>query len=826
MKFFIKEVSMQAIHVKKELLWSGIFALGFATVVAINTPSINQTFATPEVIYDFYSSTDAGLTTNVAVTTNWVLNDANSPGHSMTISIGKNTAVPPNDVRIGHTNSTTLTGINPGEFSYGSPSLLSLATKTNLTSNKRLYGIRMNADMDLTNFASMVVTWAWETGGDNSLYSGFLAYSTGGASESWSTLGSLKQSMALASAGQLTYTDTSTLTGLSQVRFALIFGSEVSKSAMKNVSLSVSGSLRAMLNAVDDAGFLHIGRYQVDEPFIFSDFTFHAHYLYRPSGDMDVKTGLDEGVSLSLSNTFSPLISSGHTFSEAGTYDLYYRFVDPLGYGTQSNVVSMIINDIPLILTGIAAIDESNIPIYVYDLYISNISVFPLYNNATTPNPDESPLSQSLYTRSVPYGALLIDQTINTLTYDDGFDVYEDDVPITILPRTFQQLNLSGGTLFVRGELFSVLGLTVIGEWDLGSDTYPVYENSIIDGTFTTDLVPGTILTTLGTFDVDVTYTIHNNPVIETYTITVVYENLSMFDNILNGTEDWSANIVPVFGNITNEIDNLTNAIEPFQSMDWSLTTLADDPFGDNGRFGLVNSVLRFGYNAPMNGPKEVTIESQEIIQPVINDQAVNGIKTIRMDVYTQTVSTITVNVGGVKPVSYTLNDSEVPVLGSTVTTMALEAGRLQFHFEYPVFGRVQMQYTNTLEQPGYLEFHYFAIYGAPLSNTELASSFSSMLNDSESCIEDTYVGMTMGYDYLDSLSLVPSLSSYTLSQHGSITASDLWTILESRYAPLPMNGFQPISSWNSMTWTKWTSVLGLLVLLGFIWTQKKVFSV
>ncbi len=817
---------MQAIHVKKGLLWSGIFALGFATVVAINTPSINQTFATPEVVYDFYSSTDAGLTTDVPVTTNWVLNDANSPGHSMTISIGKNTAVPPNDVRIGHTNSTTLTGVNPGEFSYGSPSLFSLATTTNLTSNKRLYGIRMNADIDLTNFASMVVTWAWETGGDTSLYSGFLAYSTGGASESWSTLGSLQQPMVLASAGQLTYTDTSTLTGLPQVRFALIFGSELSKSAMKNVSLSVSGSLRTTLNAVDDAGFLHIGRYQVDEPFIFSDFTFHAHYLYRPSGDMVVKTGLDEGVSLSLSNTFSPLLISGHTFSEAGTYDLHYRFVDPLGYGTQSNLVSMIVDEIPQVLTGIFAIDQSTTPLYRYGSYTSDIEVYPLYNNASEPALNEAPISPTLYTRSVANGTLLINQTMNTISYVDGEDTWQDDVAITILARTLTTMTLSGGATFDRGQLFSVTGLSVVGQWNLGSNTTPTYASSLIDGTYTTSLAPGTLLDTLGSIDVDVTYSINATTMVETYTITVGYEHLSMFENILNGTEDWSANIVPVYGNIDHEIDTLTNALAPFQSMNWSLTTLADDPLTDNGRFGLVNEVLRFGHDQPLNGPKEVTIESGEIIAPIINSQTVNGIKTIRMDVYTQTVSTLTVNVGGIAPVSYSLNDDDNPILGSMATTEALLPTRILFHFETPLFGRIQMQYTNALAQPGYFEFHYFAIYGAPLSNTELASSFSSMLNDLDSCMEDTYVGMTMGYDYLDSLSLVPSLSSYTLSQHGNITASDLWAILEARYAPLPMNGFQPISSWNSMTWTKWTSVLGLLVLLGFIWTQKKVFSV
>ncbi|MEN9819227.1 MAG: hypothetical protein RL379_5, partial [Bacillota bacterium] len=436
---------MKVFHKHSTYFLMSFLILGLIFQLPYQRPLDNNAVLTKQTIYDYDASLDQTSVSSIPTTTNLVLSDANDGAQSFTVSIGAVTVGTPDLVTVGHLNSTTLSGSSAGQFAVGSPTLLSLATTTNLTSIKRLYGIRVNTNIDLTYYEDISITWGWQAGGDAGAYTGFLATSIAPSIESWSVIGNVQQSLALSTASSLSFLDTTDiLTGQATARFAFIFGSELSKVALRNFSFIVEGYLRTSLTSVSDPGFLHVGRYQVNEAFLLADFTFHANYLYRIGGNMVILDGTDAGVSLSFSNTFSPLILNGDVFATAGTYTLYYRYVDPNSFGTQSASVSMIVDNEPQVLTGIYAVDALGATLYRYGNYLNNIDVYPLYNNATTPAENEAPVSTSLFTTSMAHGTLLLDQTQNVITYDDGVDQFTDTLTFTVLPRTGLSINVTG----------------------------------------------------------------------------------------------------------------------------------------------------------------------------------------------------------------------------------------------------------------------------------------------------------------------------------------------------------------------------------------------
>lgn len=237
-----------------------IFQLPYQQPLDNNAVSIKQ------VIYDYDVSIDQTIVSSIPTTTNFVLSDANDETQSFTVSIGAATVGTPDLVTVGHLNSTTLSGTSPGQFVVGSPTLLSLATTTNLNSVKRLYGVRLNTNIDLTYYEDISIGWGWQAGGDAGTYSGFLATSISSIVESWSVIGNVKQSLSLSTASSISFLDTTDiLTGQATARFAFIFGSEVSKVALQNFSFVVEGYLRTSFTSLSDPGFLHIGRYQVNK---------------------------------------------------------------------------------------------------------------------------------------------------------------------------------------------------------------------------------------------------------------------------------------------------------------------------------------------------------------------------------------------------------------------------------------------------------------------------------------------------------------------------------------------------------------------------------
>jgi len=762
--------------------------LGLIFQLPYQRPLDNNAVLTKQTIYDYEASLDQTSVSSIPTTTNLVLSDANDGAQSFTVSIGAVTVGTPDLVTVGHLNSTTLSGTSAGQFVVGSPTLLSLATTTNLTSIKRLYGIRVNANIDLTYYEDISITWGWQAGGDAGAYTGFLATSIAPSIESWSVIGNVQQSLALSTASSLSFLDTTDiLTGQATARFAFIFGSELSKVALRNFSFIVEGYLRTSLTSVSDPGFLHVGRYQVNEAFLLADFTFHANYLYRIGGNMVHLDGTDAGVSLSFSNTFSPLILNGDVFATAGTYTLYYRYVDPNSFGTQSASVSMIVDNEPQVLTGIYAVDALGATLYRYGNYLNNIDVYPLYNNATTPAENEAPVSTSLFTTSMAHGTLLLDQTQNVITYDDGVDQFTDTLTFTVLPRTGLSINVTGGAPFTIGQNFSLSLYTIQGLFDLGPANVPAYLNPATEGYFETSIAVGTALNTLGTFPVTFSYLVNETTLTTIVNIEVILAEFLFFGNLISGTNDWGATTTPVYGNQVDVMDTFTNSVDVTTSLDWKLNTLATNPLTDNGRMSIVEGALRFGHNSPSSGPYEVTITSDSVVEVTIDSSAYNGIKLMRVDLFTETIGTLTVTVGGIYPSSYAINDNENPVAGSLAPTVENNTGIYYFWLPYHAVGVTEIHYDNNLPQPGYMELNYFEMSGAALTTSQLTDSFATMLNDSDSCVVTTYDDLLPSYDYLTTNGAVSGLSAKTMTNHGSISATSLWDIIVDRYAVIPL---------------------------------------
>ena len=803
---------MKVFHKHSTYFLMSFLILGLIFQLPYQRPLDNNAVLTKQTIYDYEASLDQTSVSSIPTTTNLVLSDANDGAQSFTVSIGAVTVGTPDLVTVGHLNSTTLSGTSAGQFVVGSPTLLSLATTTNLTSIKRLYGIRVNANIDLTYYEDISITWGWQAGGDAGAYTGFLATSIAPSIESWSVIGNVQQSLALSTASSLSFLDTTDiLTGQATARFAFIFGSELSKVALRNFSFIVEGYLRTSLTSVSDPGFLHVGRYQVNEAFLLADFTFHANYLYRIGGNMVHLDGTDAGVSLSFSNTFSPLILNGDVFATAGTYTLYYRYVDPNSFGTQSASVSMIVDNEPQVLTGIYAVDALGATLYRYGNYLNNIDVYPLYNNATTPAENEAPVSTSLFTTSMAHGTLLLDQTQNVITYDDGVDQFTDTLTFTVLPRTGLSINVTGGAPFTIGQNFSLSLYTIQGLFDLGPANVPAYLNPATEGYFETSIAVGTALNTLGTFPVTFSYLVNETTLTTIVNIEVILAEFLFFGNLISGTNDWGATTTPVYGNQVDVMDTFTNSVDVTTSLDWKLNTLATNPLTDNGRMSIVEGALRFGHNSPSSGPYEVTITSDSVVEVTIDSSAYNGIKLMRVDLFTETIGTLTVTVGGIYPSSYAINDNENPVAGSLAPTVENNTGIYYFWLPYHAVGVTEIHYDNNLPQPGYMELNYFEMSGAALTTSQLTDSFATMLNDSDSCVVTTYDDLLPSYDYLTTNGAVSGLSAKTMTNHGSISATSLWDIIVDRYAVIPM-GLSSFTAAHSVDYRFYLSIFFIFI--------------
>jgi|GEM_PF-1321942 len=788
---------MNTIVNKVSLLAVGL-AISVAIGVAITGQRVLNTKATGTNIYDYYSQTNSSLAASVSVKSNWVLTDSNAPTNKFTYSIGSNSrSGSVNTVWLGDTSSAVLTGTSAGQFVYGSPNLKSLATNTNLTSNSKLYGFRMNTDIDLTNYKDVTVTIGWLTGGSGSTFTGFIAKSLAGSSEAWSLLTPGKQSVVASSAGSLSFTDTgnTVLQGQSKARFALILGSTSTRQVLKNIYITITANLRTTLDSINNPLYNHVGNLVVGETMNFHELYFTANYSYRPAGSTATVYADAATVTLSLNSDFSnPLVNGTVIPVPAGTYTLYYKYydptIDPSGLLPKANSMTIVVDPETLTETGIYMTDAVNYtssPLYKYDIYQPSLSVYPLYNSETTPRANQQPFGAAEYTTTLASGTMLTASTNNIATDTNALT---SSLAVTVNAREATGIVLTGQKIaFLTGDAFSFDTLVVTGNWSAGNATHPSFASSQTDGKYTVSLAAGTVFLTAGTHTITVSYYVNGANVTATYDITFSLTTYTFFNHSFTDGTEWGATTSFVNGAVTSRDGTLTNYAAGWTaSTTWVLNTMADNASGPNGAFGANTNengdllFLRFGTSATTNGPKSVSFEGKNFPAITNPENTLNGISRMTVDADTGVAGSLTVSVAGIAPTSYSINYG-TPTSGSTATTLTNSYTYYTFYFPYMVIGKIKVSYTNGAPQPGYFDLGNFSVIGQNLTLAEQTGVFANMLNNANSCTALSYTNLLPVYNYLAGNGGNTGLTSITMTNHGSISASSLWSILVTRYS-------------------------------------------
>jgi len=820
-----------------------ILAVSLIVSVAIGVAFTNQkalaTKATGTTIYDYYSQTDSSLAASIPQTTNWILTDANAGTQKFTFNVGSNARVSSvNTVWLGGTSGAALTGSNADQFVFGNPSLKALATTTNLTTNSKLYGFRMDADINLTNYKDVTVTIGWASGGDSSSYTGFIAKSLGGSTESWSLLTGVKQAVVASTAGSLSYTDTANtvLQGRSTARFAIIIGGSNTRQVLKNIYLTVTANLRTTLDSINNPLFNHVGHYTAGGTMNFHDFYFTANYLYRLSGSTATVYGDASGVTLSLDNYVHILVNGG-AMPAAGTYTLYYKYydptIDPSGLNPKTNTLTLVIDPEVLTQTGIYMVDAVNYvtnPLHKYDLYQPQISVYALFNSESTPRVDETPLGSSLYTTSLASGTMLTANTSNIATSS----TFTSTLTVSVATRTSTGISLAGQkTSFYLGEAFSLGSLVVTGTWTAGQNTTPEFASSQTDGKYTVSKTIGEAVNTEGDQTITVSYYVNGANVTTTYTISVTLQTMTFFTHTFDGpiapatTGEWGVTASPVYGVITNRSTTLTSSVTDGTSMDWILNTTSTDPTDNNTAFGMdddAGACIRFGTETidTTYGPTTITMETANVATSSVNGSVYNGISRITIDAETGVSGILTATVAGISPTSYAINYG-TPVSESSVPTIAGTYNFYTFYFPYTIIGKINIHYING-STPGHLDLNAMAIIGYNLPVADQTSVFGNMLNSVSSCYATAYTNNLPTYNYLSGTGAVAGLTSVILTNHNSISASALWSILVTRYSAPGASPSTPdtLSTNNQQLTIVLISVLGITAMGAYFFYNKK----
>ena len=833
---------MKTLVRKVSLVTIAFFTIAAAAVVSVTgIQKAIRTEATGSVLYDYTSNTESGLTGAVAQTANWVLTDSNDPTQTFTFNVGKNTYASPNSTTfLGGTTGTALAGSSPGQFVYGTPSLKSLATTTNITNNKKLYGFRMNGGLDLTNYRDVTVTFSWSAGGAGT-YTGFIAGSTTGSSESWSLLGAGKQAINCTVASSLGFTDTDNmaLVGKTGVRFALIFGSGVTKLAMKNIKMVVTANPRKTLSSVSN-GSLNVARdYHVSEALNLNAFDLTANYAY-PTTSQTIY-GSDSRISFSIDNFSSTISKTTYSFSTTGNKTLYYRLVDTtLTAGVVNTATASMTIDIGTrVITGLEVIDGNTTALYKYDLYTPSLSVYPLYDNATSHASFDAAFSPSDYTTSLAYGTMVSAGTY----YNEITLIADTNIKKTLTVSVGSarnaltpSLSLSGQkTSFFVNDAFAIDTMTVTATWGVGGNTTPAYSASNADGTYNVSKTPGTVLSTVGTETITVTYYVNSVPATTTYAITVENRIYTFFNHAFSDGSEWGATATPVNGAITNREGTLTNSVSGWTSATtWVLNTTVNPADANNGAFSFTQDAdlkpffLRFG--TATAGPTTVSFEGKNFPAITNPQNTLNGIARMTVDAEAGAAGTLTVSVAGIAPTSYAINYG-TPTAGSTATTLAGQYCSYTFYFPYTIIGKIKVSFTNNAT-PKYLDLGNFSVIGYSLTLEKQVETFATMLNNTNTCSGTNYANLKVVYDYLVAKGVNGNLASYSMdlqpavSGYSTPNALQLWDVYSTRYGS--DGGATPLTTSDNIVMTDDVptivviSILGVLAVAGFFFNENK----
>jgi len=676
----------------------------------------------------------------------------------------------------------TLTGTAPGQFVTCTNSIQALATTANLTSIKYLYGIRTHFDIDLTNYKDVIVTFGWTSGGSANAFTGFLAKSTGGDTESWSTMGSVKVSLNLGTAGTIAFTDTSNavLKGTS-ARFAFVMGSTTKTQALKNFTFKVEGTLATTLDSLSNPHFDHVGNYLVGDLIPHSAIHFTANYSLRAGGNTVDLTGASSGAIISNEGDLVDF-ADPFSYSTAGAYTLKITYTDPSGFGVQSITPPFTIEEEIQTLTGIYAIDSKSHSYYQYEFFDPEVMVYPLYNDEVMPSEGAMPFPEELFTCTVSATEPLktaFDATWR-YEYEAGLFFTSNIISYTVSERTVQSLGLAGyGATFFIGDLFSLGSLVVTSHWDVGPDTIIPYSSTQKDGYFTSSKAVGTNLNDKGTFDNTISYYAFSTETTASYQYSVEYELASLFQYYFSSD-------VPVLG-VTSSVqtgaisatETLDNVVALGSDVSHTLTTATSNPTGNEADYYLTTDHLMLGTNS--KGPQKVSISTPEVANASIDGVSYMAISKLRIDLQTTSVGSVTVSVGGVLPTSYQIDGDGIISASSGPTQADGNTHDYIFYLPYTVIGKVNFEITNNAT-PTPIGISFFAYAGFSYSPIDQAEAFGEMLNNGDSCAKSTYDNFLPTYIYLVTTGADTYLSDYTMTNHGNITAALLWSIIDARF--------------------------------------------
>jgi hypothetical protein len=801
-------------------LFFGAVLLAVGVLYGSNPQSVH---AATSPIYQYSSVTQNEFNASKSLTTNLVYED-NASTQSFTLNASSFTDGSPDVSMLGGSKYLTLTGTANGQFVYGSPTIQSLTTTTNLTANRFLYAIRTRQDIDLTYYKDITVNFGWAAGGSNKTFSAFLAKSSGGDSESWSVMGNVKVNVALSTAGTLSFTDTTnTVLMGGSWRFAIVIGSTSGVSALKNFTFGVAGSLRTTLDSLSNLSFTHIGNHVVGESIYHSEVLFTANYSYRVGGNA---VDLNGGASGTTIRNVGDLVnySDPFSYSSPGTYSFKVTYQDPSGFGTKNSTLTFTIVAVDKTLTGIYAADSASHAYYQYQFFAPTVNVYPLFDGETTPSVGVLPLQDELYTCSVNAASPLKNAFNATWNYvfEPGKSFTSNSISYTVANRTLTSLDLTGyQDEFSVNDPFSLGGLVVTSHWNVGPDAVIPYSSMQKDGYYTTALAVGTSLSEKGPYTNTISYYAFGAENPASYSYSVNYGMSTFFEYFFSSGDLVFGATTSVQNGLLSNTTTLTNAVALGSNVSHTLTTSTNVPGGNEADYSLATYGLLLGSNG--KGPQTVTIATTEVARATLNGVAHMAISILRIDLTTTSVGSVSATVAGVSPERYQI-DGEAIVTASSAPTKADGASHTYlFYLPYVVIGKAEFVIMNNAT-PTPIEIRLFAYAGSPYSPHAQAEAFADMLNACNSCLEETYTDFLPTYDYLVSTGASSFLSTNILSNQGGLDAASLWSIITERFDN-PSSKIYVRDAWldeNTSTMIAVVSLVAISVMGFFVLRNKR----
>lgn len=474
--------------------------------------------------------------------------------------------------------------------------------------------------------------------------------------------------------------------------------------------------------------------------------------------------------------------SDPFSYSSPGTYTLKVTYTDPSGFGTKDSTLTFVVAAADKTLTGVYAVDSASHAYYQYQFFAPTVSVYPLYDGETTPSGGTLPLLDELYTCSVDVTLPLKTSFSATWTYEyePGKSFTSNSIAYTMTNRTLTSLDLTGyQDEFAVDDAFSLGGLVVTSNWSSGPSVVIAYSATQKDGYYTSSVAVGTLLSEQGPYTNTISFYAFSTDNTASYTYNVSYEVASFFQYYFSSSDLVFGATTSVQTGLLSQTQTLTNAVALGSNVSHTLTTSTNMPSGNEADYCLTAENLMLGSNG--KGPQTVTIATPEVMKATLNGFSYMGISKLRINLTTTSVGSVSATVAGVSPESYQIDGEALVTASSAPTKTDGSPHTYIFYLPYPVIGKAEFVIANNAT-PTPIGIHFFAYAGFPYSPHAQAEVFTGMLNACNSCLEETYTNFLPTYDYLVTTGATDFLSANTVSNHGGISASALWSIIVERF--------------------------------------------